>query len=110
LSETRLLLRRVKHVRPTIATNAWANKEIFERVITDAGGLVTVCGGIVPIVEKLQHAFKKRTTTTSSFITVRLRRAINSQGQNQMHVGSINCHLLVRRINLCCASSGIPLV
>ncbi len=50
----------------TIATNAWANKEIFERVITDTGGLVMVCGGIIPIVEKLQHVFKKRIATTSN--------------------------------------------
>ena len=50
----------------TIAASAWANKEIFERVITDAGGLVTVCSGIIPIAEKLQHVFKKRTATASN--------------------------------------------
>lgn len=38
----------------TIATNAWANKEIIERVITDIGSLVTVCTRIVPLVELLR--------------------------------------------------------
>jgi hypothetical protein len=47
-----------------IATNVWANKETLERVLTDAGGLVTVCGGIAPIAKTLLHALQKRTATT----------------------------------------------
>src|SRR5450755_1280767 len=46
-----------------IATNVWANKEIFERVLTDAGGLVTVCGGIAPIAKTLLRVLHKRTAT-----------------------------------------------
>lgn len=44
----------------TIASNAWANKESIERVITDAGGLVTVCSGIIPIAKTLTQVFKQR--------------------------------------------------
>lgn len=50
----------------TIAANAWANKETFERVLTDAGGLVTVCGGINPIAKTLLRAFHKRTANTNN--------------------------------------------
>lgn len=49
-----------------IATNVWSNKETIERVITDIGSLVTVCGGIVPLMETLQRVFKKRTANTSN--------------------------------------------
>jgi hypothetical protein len=47
-----------------ITTNVWANKEIFERVLTDVGGLVTVCGGIAPIAKTLLRVLQKRTATT----------------------------------------------
>lgn len=48
----------------TIASNTWANKAIIERVITDAGGLVTVCAGIIPIAKTLSQAFKQRAADT----------------------------------------------
>jgi|GEM_PF-2073396 len=51
-------------VLTSIATNAWANKEVFERILTDAGGLVTVCGGIAPIAKTLLRVLHKRTATT----------------------------------------------
>ncbi len=50
----------------TIATNAWANKESIERVVTDASGLVTVCGGIASVGKMLLQVFKKRATTTGN--------------------------------------------
>lgn len=48
-----------------IGSNVWANKETFERLLTDAGGLVTVCGGIVPVAKTLLRVFKKRAANSS---------------------------------------------
>lgn len=48
-----------------IATNAWAHKEVFERVLTDAVGLVTVCTSVAPVAKTVVGIFKKRTAKTS---------------------------------------------
>jgi hypothetical protein len=43
-----------------IAATVWANKEAVERGINDAGALVTIFGGIVPVIQHFAQSHQKR--------------------------------------------------
>lgn len=45
----------------TIAADAWAYKDAFEHVLNDAGSLVTICTGVVPLLQRLFQSHKQRT-------------------------------------------------
>ena len=44
----------------TVPVEVWTHKELVERVMTDAGTLVTVCVGVVPLVRRVFQAHKRQ--------------------------------------------------
>jgi hypothetical protein len=48
-----------------LAGEAWAHKEIFERVMNDASTLVTICTSIVPLLRSLVQAHHKHAQPSS---------------------------------------------